>query len=248
MTAPPDQVVETFWARRKANGAAHFYALSDYGGWATPCGQGRAESKDDLFLEGVETSYRCGRCVQGRERVAVKGQSASPCGLPTCISCNPATEDRMLTWLHAWYAKRTGGNGDRYMFARHVRSHAGFDARTADAVVMDLWVSKGLELHGIEVKISRSDWLNELRDQDKWRPVGQYMDRWWVAISDRTFIRPGELPDSWGLLEVNAAGVQIVRRAPRLQPLPVGRSFLAALVRAASRSATRDPRDKAGAP
>lgn len=38
-------------------------------------------------------------------------------------------------------------------------------SRTADALAMGLWPSKGLNLHGFEVKASRSDWLAELAKQ-----------------------------------------------------------------------------------
>lgn len=30
--------------------------------------------------------------------------------------------------------------------------------RYADAVMMSLWPSRGLELHGVEIKVSKSDW------------------------------------------------------------------------------------------
>jgi len=32
---------------------------------------------------------------------------------------------------------------------------------------MDLWPSGGLEIHGHEVKVSRSDWLRELKEPEK---------------------------------------------------------------------------------
>jgi hypothetical protein len=34
--------------------------------------------------------------------------------------------------------------------------------RTIDALVMELWPSDGLNLHALEIKVSRQDWLREL--------------------------------------------------------------------------------------
>lgn len=158
----------------------------------------------------------------------------------TTAIADPITERVVLDWLRRRYGY-IAGNGYRWMFADHVRSAAGFDAtRTADAVAMDLWPSKGLALHGHEVKISRSDWLRELKKPDKWEGVGRYMDRWWVVVPDRDIVRPGELPPQWGLLVARPERVTVAHPAPRLQAEPVGRSFLAALLRAATETARSD--------
>lgn len=52
--------------------------------------------------------------------------------------------------------------------------------RYADAVMMSLWPSRGLELHGVEIKISRSDWKREAADPSKAEAIARYCDRWWV--------------------------------------------------------------------
>jgi hypothetical protein len=165
----------------------------------------------------------------------------------------------MLRRLRARYGQEHG-NGYRWVFATHVRSHAGFDAeRTADAVALDLWPSKGLELHGFEVKISRADWLRELKDPGKAAPVGRYCDRWWLVVPDRSIVKSGELPDDWGLIECRepepvAAGVgdrlrrtlevpsqlaavRTVRAAPKRVAEPLSRTFVASLLRATLKTA-----------
>src|SRR3546814_12925642 len=53
--------------------------------------------------------------------------------------------------------------------------------RWADAVAMNLYPSRGLELHGFAVKASRSDWLSELKQPDKSAPVQKLCDRSWVV-------------------------------------------------------------------
>ena len=47
-----------------------------------------------------------------------------------------------------------------WAFFPAVRNAAGFDAnRTADGIAMSLWPSRGLEVYGFEIKVSRGDWL-----------------------------------------------------------------------------------------
>jgi hypothetical protein len=104
-----------------------------------------------------------------------------------------------------------------------------------------MWPSSGLHLHGHEVKCSRSDWLTELRDPSKAEEFKQYMDRWWLVIADRTMVKPGELPDDWGLMALGRSGaLRMVRDAPVLTPAPMPKRMLAALLRATARTAHRE--------
>lgn len=148
------------------------------------------------------------------------------------------TERRMLDLLCARYTHRVG-NGERWARAEHVRSHAGFDARrTADFIAMDLWPSKGLALHGHEVKVSRSDWLTELRDPSKAEEFRRYMDRWWLVVPDVSIVR-SDLPEGWGLMACHGQRLRVVKPAPVLHPEPVPRTMLACLLRAAVVTAER---------
>lgn len=172
------------------------------------------------------------------------------------------TEADVLRALATTYAKRSQGAVDnRFAFATHVRSGAGFgdnySVRTADAVAMDLWPSQGLQLHGHEVKVSRSDWLTELKQPEKCEPVKRYMDRWWLVVSDSKIVKQEELPAGWGLMVVRERpfsrwnperrgydrGVErycrVAVQAPRLTPELVSRSFMAALLRATTKTARR---------
>lgn len=130
------------------------------------------------------------------------------------------------------------GNGQRYVTAAQVRSHAGFDARrTADFIAMDLWPSAGLPFHGHEVKVSRADWLRELKDPSKADEFIPYMNFWWVVVPDASIVRPGELPGGWGLLTVRAGRLAVARKAARWDALPMPPSRLAALLRAVAEQA-----------
>lgn len=116
---------------------------------------------------------------------------------------------------------------------REVADHTGGGSRYADAVAVSLWRSRGLEVHGFECKVSRSDWLRELKDPAKSDPIQRFADRWWVVVGDAEIVKPGELPPTWGLLV--ARGDKLVAKvdAPKLEAEPLTKGFVAALVRRA---------------
>lgn len=102
----------------------------------------------------------------------------------------------MLALLAARYG-RSSGNGPAWAFVPKVRDAAGFSAtRTIDAIAMSLWPSRGLELHGHEIKVSRSDWLRELKEPEKAEAFSSVVDRWWLVVSDAQIVAAGELPPS----------------------------------------------------
>ncbi|WP_065089640.1 hypothetical protein [Acidihalobacter prosperus] len=106
--------------------------------------------------------------------------------------------------------------------------------RWADAVSINLWPSRGLEIHGFEVKVSRSDWIRELKNPEKSEPVQRYCDRWWI-VAPEGVIREGELPPTWGQYEVQKGdALRQVAAAPKLESKPVTREFVAAMLRRAS--------------
>jgi hypothetical protein len=153
------------------------------------------------------------------------------------------TERDMLDLLHERYSKNPG-NGPRYVFAEHVRNQGGFGwdvpLRTADGLAIDLWPSGGHAIHGFEVKVSRADWLTELRDPEKAEAFKPYCDHWWLVVPDTGIVRD-DLPEGWGLLAVARGGVLRVRkRAPKLdrQPMPTG--MTAAWLRAVAKTACRN--------
>ncbi|HHT8992823.1 TPA: hypothetical protein ACT5B2_003868 [Burkholderia cenocepacia] len=107
-------------------------------------------------------------------------------------------------------------------------------SRWADAVAMNLWPSRGLAVHGMEVKVSRSDWLRELKDPSKSAPVQRYCDHWWI-VAPAGVLKDGELPPTWGHYEVKPGGtLREIVAAPKLESEPVTREFAAALMRRAS--------------
>lgn len=147
------------------------------------------------------------------------------------------TERHMLDALHARYSQAPQGTSIRYACSEHVRSHGGFDARrVCDFMAQDLWPSQGLHFHGHEVKVSRSDWLRELADPSKAEEFRRYCDRWWLVVPDRRIVRD-DLPDGWGLMALDSSDrLRVVKSAPELEPLPMSKTFRAALLRATAQT------------
>jgi hypothetical protein len=113
----------------------------------------------------------------------------------------------------------------------------------ADYLVVDTY-GKQPAIHGFEVKVTRSDWLRELKHPDKSAPWRQYCDYWWLVVADR-HIERDDLPDDWGLLVPTAAGsLRASPSAPRntaVKPMP-GTVF-AQLARAIAQTAGRETRE-----
>jgi hypothetical protein len=119
-----------------------------------------------------------------------------------------------------------------YALLEQVANGVGFKAnRWADAVAISIWPSRGLSIHGFEIKVSRGDWTRELKDPKKSAEIQGYCDNWWI-VAPSGMIEPEELPETWGLIEVDAKlKTKVTVKAPKLKPKPIDRQFLAAIVR-----------------
>ena len=124
----------------------------------------------------------------------------------------------------------------------------GRQTRWADAVAMGLWPSRGLHLTGFEIKVARSDWLNEMRNPAKAEAIAQYCHFWYI-VTPPGIVKEGELPEQWGLYEVKANGLHCARKAPLLPDrTAIDMSFLAALLRRSdehAKASVREAVDKA---
>lgn len=121
----------------------------------------------------------------------------------------------------AWIVIDEVGNGTGSHVSRH-----------ADAVAIGIWPSQGYEIHGYEIKVSRSDVQKELRDPSKADAVGKFCDYWWLAIADEKMIDGLTIPPTWGILAPRARVLRAIRKAPkRADVTPINRSFFAALTR-----------------
>ena len=108
--------------------------------------------------------------------------------------------------------------------------HVGSDERRVDLLAVNLWRSRGCGWHGVEIKISRSDWLRELKQPKKAEEIFSYLDYWWIAAGPDV-VKPEELPPTWGLMELRGAKLYKAREAQRLSPLALSRTLVSGVLR-----------------
>lgn len=127
-----------------------------------------------------------------------------------------------------------------------VRDAAGFSAnRSADVIMVGLWPSRGCKIEGFEVKVSRSDWLRELKKPEKAEAFVRYCDHWWVLAGDESVVRLSEVPETWGLMVPRGGGLGVLKDAPRLPAQPIERGFLAAMLKRACATGLDTPEVRA---
>lgn len=121
-----------------------------------------------------------------------------------------------------------------------VRNSTGFpkEQRIADAIAVDMYPSRGCDIHGFEFKSSRSDVLVELKNPKKAEAIFQYCNRWWLVTTDPKIIHVDEVPSTWGLMVPRGSALVVKKPAPELQPIAVSRPFLASLLRSAMQQLT----------
>lgn len=88
----------------------------------------------------------------------------------------------------------------QWVFLTQVRSSTGGANRVSDAMAFNMYGSTGYEILGFEIKVSRSDWLSELKDMSKSDEIMSYCDKWYLVVPDAAIVKEGELPKNWGLL------------------------------------------------
>lgn len=106
----------------------------------------------------------------------------------------------------------------------------------ADALVMHLWPSRGLELWGMEIKASRSDWKRERAKPEKAEKIAAYCDRWWLLCWFDVIVDM-EVPPAWGIITFDGKRLKIARQATQNPNVkPIDRLFLAGMLRRASKT------------
>ena len=121
-----------------------------------------------------------------------------------------------------------------------VRNATGYTSRVtryADAMAMNLWPSRGLEVLGFEIKSHRGDWIRELKNPAKAETIQAYCDKWWIVAEHKDVVKSEELPPTWGLLVAQSSekGKLIcMRDAPVLAPKLLDRTFIASMLRRAN--------------
>lgn len=107
------------------------------------------------------------------------------------------------------------------VFAPEVQSPDG--RRRADLLWAPTTIAGGKgQIHGHELKCSRSDLLNELADPTKADPWTTHCHRWWLVMSRPDLADGLTIPDAWGIMAPPSGRrtrtMTILREAPPLRP------------------------------
>lgn len=122
-----------------------------------------------------------------------------------------------------------------YITLEEVRDATGFDGhRTADAMAISLYRSRGKSIYGFEMKVSRNDWLKELKQPEKAESIIRYCNYWALVVPDKSIVKDGELPESWGMYVAQKNRLKCVVPCPKLDPIPMSLTMLTALIYAVS--------------
>lgn len=134
--------------------------------------------------------------------------------------------------------RKTCKDGGQIVLAQ-VRNGVGFSdqVRTADALIVETWPSRGMGFTGVEYKRTRSDWLRELRDGAKGDEIARYCQGW-LILAPAGLIPVEELPTAWGLWEIKGKRIFRTVAPPPQEVEPPSLAFVCAILRA---NQTHDP-------
>jgi hypothetical protein len=129
-----------------------------------------------------------------------------------------------------------------YITLFEVRDSTGFDSsRSADAVVISLYASRGREVRGFEIKHNRADWLKELRDPSKAEEIGKFCDYFYLLTPDvppqaklgeksSIIAKLEEIPGPWGWMVLKGERLKIIKQPEKITPAPLDRPMLCSLL------------------
>jgi hypothetical protein len=80
--------------------------------------------------------------------------------------------------------------------------------RRIDAVAFNMWGARSHRVLGFEVKVSRGDWLRELKSWEKSGEWERVVDEF-IVVAPAKMIAVDEIPAGWGLLELSGTSLRI---------------------------------------
>ena len=103
-------------------------------------------------------------------------------------------------------------------------------SRRADAVSFELWPSNNYIITGYEIKVSRSDWLSEMKQPEKSIAISQYCDHWYL-VAPQGVLGIEELPNGWGYIQASEKSLRTKIKAPKRETVDIKKQFVASLLR-----------------
>lgn len=143
------------------------------------------------------------------------------------------------TTANVTLALRERYSAPEFSFFEEVGDSGSSSSVYADGVAINMWASRGYAITGFEVKVSRSDWLRELKQPEKSEPILTKCDFWYLVAPDEVYLAD-EVPPSWGILSFKNGQLREKRKAPKLEPKPITRAFVAQMFRRGNGKEERD--------
>lgn len=115
--------------------------------------------------------------------------------------------------------------------------------RRIDAIAFGMWASGGHRIEGFELKVSRSDWLRELKQVDKADPFISICDHFWLVTADSKIAKLDEVPACWGWMSATKTGLRVQRPATKLPGVgnAIPRGFMLGVLRKMQDDLLRNP-------
>lgn len=137
--------------------------------------------------------------------------------------------------LTTWQLLQNKFPANECVLIEEVSDASGFSrSRSLDFMVINLWESRGLSVTGIERKSNRGDWLKELKQPAKQENHFKYCDYFYLLTDKEGVAKLEEIPETWGWYHTTASTIKTMKAAPKLNPLPIGRSLMCAMIRRAA--------------
>lgn len=153
------------------------------------------------------------------------------------------TAEEVIEALRAWH----GPNGREWAFFGELRAGTGYTSyrdkkggrynseQRFDAWAINLWPSRGFLRRCYEVKVSRSDFLHEMKHPEK-RAAGISVSNEFYFVTPKGLISKEEIPAECGLLEVSEGRITTAIKAPYRQIEAAPMAFFTSIARRAVES------------
>lgn len=122
-----------------------------------------------------------------------------------------------------------------------LRKQTGYGGQAADFYAFHTWPSKNFWRVAYEIKASRADFARELKYPHKRAWLEGLANECWFAMPCG-LVKPDEIPEGWGLLEMTKGGLRAKKRAQQREVDEPPIAFVASLLRRGSDNEPTIPR------
>ena len=145
-------------------------------------------------------------------------------------------DEAITTDMIAAMMRHKWPNQPSYVFFQELILGTGWsNQQRADGYLLELWPSKGFEKTAFEYKVSRSDFLSEIKNPQKRQGIKNFAD-YFVFVTANGICKKEEIPQDCGWYEYDGSELHIRIRPPKLPSVPNPCwSFVSSLIRAAAR-------------